>query len=131
VSESPKGDFVPLLARFQPPAKAPDQRSHRAATVEKAQGSNAPDNASAAALAPALSRNPALRSLDLHGDGITWDGQEILADALEVNTHLCRLILGGKPHPRIAALMQRNPGLQAGGEPPMARDVALTRSVYR
>ena len=88
-------------------------------------------DAGAAALAPALSRNPPLRSLDLRGNGITRAGQEVLADALTGNTHLCRLLLEGKPHPRIAALMQRNQVLQAGGESPMARDVALTRSVYR
>ena len=72
-----------------------------------------------------------IEGLDLRGNGITREGQEVLADALTGNTQLCRLMLDGKPHPRLAALMRRNQGLQVGGEPPVARDVMLTRSVYR
>jgi hypothetical protein len=85
----------------------------------------------AAAIGDVLRQNTVLRRLDLRSNGIGATGKAALVAGLEHNTTLQQLLLDGKPHPRLAQLIQRNWKLHPEPAPQLAPDVALTRSVYR
>ncbi len=93
--------------------------------------SNSIGDVGAEAIGKFLRSNQTLLRLNLRGNGITECSKAYLVAGLEENTRLHQLILDGKHEERIAALLERNRTLNPSFAPPLARDVALIRSVYR
>jgi hypothetical protein len=78
-----------------------------------------------------LADNSILLRLDLRHNGITEAGKACLVSGLKRNTTLRHLLLDGKPDPRVMVLLERNREFHESPDPPISRDVALIRSVYR
>lgn len=92
---------------------------------------NSLGDAGAEAIANLLVNNQTLRKINLRRNGITEQGKLSLIAGLQHNRTIRQLILDGKQHSQITALIQRNFHLEPEKDLAIARDVALIKSVYR
>ncbi|RQP21397.1 leucine-rich repeat domain-containing protein [Piscinibacter terrae] len=76
-----------------------------------------------------LAGNATLRELDLSRNGITDHGMDIMAQAMESNTGLTRLVIDRPLPEAITTQLARNRSVH--GSLPVQEDRALIRSVYR